>query len=84
MLRRLAERGLTRVLVEGGGLLAASLIGAGLVDRLVWHRAPVILGGDGRAAVAPLPLARLADAPRWRCVEREEVGDDLLETYRRA
>ena len=48
----LAERGITRVLVEGGGELAAALLRAGLVDRLAWFRAAAIMGGDGRAAIA--------------------------------
>ena len=41
----LAEAGLTRVLVEGGGQVAASLIRADVVDRIAWFHAP---GGDGR------------------------------------
>lgn len=84
MMRCLAERGLTRVLVEGGGRLAASLLAADLVDELVWHRAPLILGGEGRPAVAALPLERLAAVTRWRCMAREPAGDNLLETYRPA
>src|SRR5262249_62305226 len=39
-LRLLGERGLTRLLVEGGGRLAAALLRAGLVDRLGWVNAP--------------------------------------------
>src|SRR5581483_10336670 len=39
-LQALGARGLTRLLVEGGGTLAAALLAAGLVDRLVWLRAP--------------------------------------------
>jgi diaminohydroxyphosphoribosylaminopyrimidine deaminase/5-amino-6-(5-phosphoribosylamino)uracil reductase len=84
MLLRLAGRGLTRVLVEGGGRLAAALLAADLVDELVWHRAPIVLGGEGRPAVAALPLTPLAALPRWRCIAREQAGEDLLETYRRA
>ena len=37
----LGERGLTRLLVEGGGRLAAALLRAGLVDRLIWLHAPL-------------------------------------------
>ena len=50
----LGERGLTRLLVEGGGQLAASLLRAGLVDRLVWLHAPLLLGGDGVPSVDAL------------------------------
>src|ERR1019366_10657582 len=36
----LAQEGLTRVLVEGGGQVAASFIRADLVDRIAWFHAP--------------------------------------------
>jgi diaminohydroxyphosphoribosylaminopyrimidine deaminase/5-amino-6-(5-phosphoribosylamino)uracil reductase len=82
-LRALGERGLTRILVEGGGKLAASLFRAELVDRIVWFRAPLAIGGDGVPAIAAFGLDRLADAPRFRRSGLEACGDDVLETYRR-
>ncbi|HTZ37807.1 MAG TPA: bifunctional diaminohydroxyphosphoribosylaminopyrimidine deaminase/5-amino-6-(5-phosphoribosylamino)uracil reductase RibD [Stellaceae bacterium] len=82
-LRRLAGEGLTRLLVEGGGVLAAALLRAGLVDRLVWMRAPLALGGDGVPAVAALGLGALAAAPRFTLLASETVGGDLIETYAR-
>ena len=81
-LRLLGERGLTRLLVEGGGRLAASLLRAGLVDRLVWLHAPLLLGGDGVPAVQALGLGTLAEAPGFELVSSETVGPDLLSTYR--
>lgn len=83
-MQRLGARGLTRVLVEGGGTLAAALLAADLADRLVWHRAPLMLGGDGVAAVGPLALGRLAEAHRFARVDLAEAGGDLLEAYERA
>jgi diaminohydroxyphosphoribosylaminopyrimidine deaminase/5-amino-6-(5-phosphoribosylamino)uracil reductase len=79
----LGGRGLTRILVEGGGRLAASLLGAGLVDRLVWMRAPMTIGGDGIPAIAGLGLAELAAAPRFTLVSSETAGGDVIETFRR-
>ncbi|MFO1057011.1 MAG: dihydrofolate reductase family protein [Dongiaceae bacterium] len=83
-LARLGDRGLTRLLVEGGGRLAAALLRAGLVDRLAWFRAARVIGGDGRPAVGPLDPASLAAAPAFRRETVLAVGDDLLETYARA
>lgn len=77
----LGKRGLTRILVEGGGRLAASLVGAGLVDRIEWFRAPALVGGDGIAALGPLGLDRVADAPRFSRISRIDLGDDVLESY---
>jgi diaminohydroxyphosphoribosylaminopyrimidine deaminase/5-amino-6-(5-phosphoribosylamino)uracil reductase len=81
-LRLLGERGVTRLLVESGGRLAAALLLAGLVDRLAFLHAPLLLGGDGIPAVAALGLGALADAPRFDLLSRETVGPDLLSTYR--
>ncbi|HVH79009.1 MAG TPA: dihydrofolate reductase family protein, partial [Stellaceae bacterium] len=84
MLRRLGDEGLTRLLVEGGGQLAAALLRANLVDRLVWMRAPMVIGDDGIPAIAGLALDKLASAPRFALLSSETAGGDLIETYRRA
>ncbi len=80
-LRTLGSRGLTRVLVEGGGQLAAGLLRGGLVDRLAWFRAPSVMGGDGVAVAAAFGVDGLGQAPAFRRLAVVEVGDDLLETY---
>jgi diaminohydroxyphosphoribosylaminopyrimidine deaminase/5-amino-6-(5-phosphoribosylamino)uracil reductase len=83
MLRALGDKGLTRVMVEGGGGMGAALLRLGLVDRIAWFRAPILLGGEGVPAIAGLELAKLADAPAFERTGLETLGDDLLETYRR-
>lgn len=82
-LSALKRRGVSSVLVEGGGQVAASFLRAGVVDRLEWFRAPILLGGEGRPCVAALALARLADAPRFGRLAVEPCGDDLWERYER-
>lgn len=81
MFQALGEAGLTRVLVEGGGHLAACLIRADLVDRLRWFRAAGIMGGDGIPAVAAYGVDELAMMRRFRRVATGAVGDDVLESY---
>ena len=83
MIAALAERGLSRLFVEGGGQVAASFLRAGLVDRLEWFRAPILLGDEGRAGVGDLALTALAQAPRFRRFEVSQVGEDLWERYGR-
>jgi diaminohydroxyphosphoribosylaminopyrimidine deaminase/5-amino-6-(5-phosphoribosylamino)uracil reductase len=83
MLRALGDKGFTRVMVEGGGGMGAALLRLGLVDRIAWFRAPIVLGGEGIPAVAGLELAKLADAPAFERTSLETLGDDLLETYRK-
>jgi len=82
-LTALGEAGLTRVLVEGGGKLAAALLRAGLADRLIWLRAPGVLGGDGIPAAESFGIDRLADMPRFLRREVRPVGDDVMEVYSR-
>lgn len=79
----LGGRGLTRVLIEGGGQVAASFLKAGLVDRISSYRAGVILGGDSRSAVGGLEFARLGSAPRFRLVSARQLQGDTLETWQR-
>jgi diaminohydroxyphosphoribosylaminopyrimidine deaminase/5-amino-6-(5-phosphoribosylamino)uracil reductase len=83
-LRALAKAGLTRILAEGGGTLAAGLLKEDLVDRLAWFHAPGIMGGDGWPAAQPFGIATLARMPRFVPVARERWGDDMLSTFRKA
>lgn len=81
--RALGALGLTRVLVEGGGQVAASFLRAGLVDGISSYRAGLVLGADGRSAVGGLDFARLGSAPRFRLVSARQLQGDTLETWRR-
>lgn len=82
-LQELGSRGLTRVLCEGGGMLAASLLRAGLVDELLGYTAGLVLGGDARASVGPMEIEALAEAPRFQLVETRRIGADLFHRWRR-
>ncbi len=83
-MRALGQAGLTRVLAEGGGTLAAGLLRDNLVDRLAWFHAPGIMGGDGWPAAQAFGIAKLADMPRFVPMAQERWGDDMLTTFRKA
>ena len=83
-LQAIVRAGARSVLIEGGGQVAASFLKAGLVDRIEWFRAPILLGGEGRPCVATLAMAQLSDAPRFRRLAVEPLGPDLWERYERA
>lgn len=79
----LAGAGLTRVLCEGGGQLAAALLAADLVDDLAVFSAGLALGADGRPGVGGLGFDRLADAPRFSLLGSERIGPDALAIWTR-
>jgi diaminohydroxyphosphoribosylaminopyrimidine deaminase/5-amino-6-(5-phosphoribosylamino)uracil reductase len=81
VLAALAERGITRLMVEGGAGLAGSLLKAGLVDRLAWFQAPMVIGGDGKSAIGPLSFDRLAELPAFERIASEVLASDLGTTY---
>lgn len=83
-LAALGVAGLTRVFCEGGSALGASLMGAGLVDRLIVFSAGMALGAEGLPAVGALGLARLAEAPRFALEETRALGGDVMSVWQRA
>jgi diaminohydroxyphosphoribosylaminopyrimidine deaminase/5-amino-6-(5-phosphoribosylamino)uracil reductase len=83
-MRLLARLGLTRILAEGGGTLAAGLLRESLVDRLAWFHAPGIIGGDGWPAAQAFGVTTLAKMPRFTPVAQERWRDDMLSTFTRS
>ena len=72
------------LLVEGGAQTAASFLQAGMVDRLLLYRAPIIIGG-GLSGIGDIGLEKLAAAHgQWRRTDLRPLGQDVLEIYERA
>lgn len=73
------ERGVTRLLVEGGPTVHGAFVDAGTVDRVLAYVAPVILGGAGApSCVAGTGAARLAEALSLDGLTARPLGPDLL------
>lgn len=81
MLAILGKEGITRVFCEGGGALAASLLGSDLVDDLVVMSAGFALGAEGQPAIGALGLSALAEAKRFELVETRQLGADVLHKW---
>ena len=79
----LAKQGMTSVLIEAGGTLLASFLQAGLIDRLIWLRAGMVIGGDGRDAISALGLTDLEAGRGFRLYEKTTLGQDTLEIWER-
>jgi diaminohydroxyphosphoribosylaminopyrimidine deaminase/5-amino-6-(5-phosphoribosylamino)uracil reductase len=82
--RELGARGLTHVLVEGGGRVAAALLRENLVDRLLVFRAGLLMGGDGLPSVSAMGIDQPSAAPHFRLGQVARIGGDILETWTRA
>ncbi|MCC6501842.1 MAG: bifunctional diaminohydroxyphosphoribosylaminopyrimidine deaminase/5-amino-6-(5-phosphoribosylamino)uracil reductase RibD [Deltaproteobacteria bacterium] len=74
----LANRGVTSVLVEGGGKLAASLLKEKLIDALTVFYGPMIIGSEGLPMIACLGLKGLKGAPRFKSIVVKKAGDDII------
>lgn len=73
--------GVDHVLVEGGAQTASSFLRAGLVDRLLLYRAPILIG-SGRDALGDIGLGSLAEAHgKWTLTDARQLGSDRLEVY---
>lgn len=81
VLKQLGTRGITRVLCEGGGHLAAALIQAKLVDELVVFQAGLAIGSDGLPSLAGLGVDALDQAPRFRLDRVTRVGADVMQRW---
>ena len=82
-LRLLAAEGVTRILSEGGGTIAAALLRAGLVDDLVQFTAGLCIGAEGTPALGPLGLTALRGAPRFHLLYSRSIGPDTLSHWTR-
>jgi len=76
---KINSHGITRLLVEGGGAIAASLLSANLVDEIAWFRAPSVMGNDGIAAINGLGLEKLEKMSKFSRKSLTVLDDDCLE-----
>ena len=83
VLKLLAERGITRLMIEGGPILAAAFVAADLVDEAVLFQSRKVVGHDGIDALAGLPLTALTQSPHLVNVRSAALGVDSYEIFER-
>jgi diaminohydroxyphosphoribosylaminopyrimidine deaminase/5-amino-6-(5-phosphoribosylamino)uracil reductase len=81
VLRTLGEQGITRLLVEGGPTVAASLVTANLVDEALLFRSEKAIGNSGIDPLEGMPLEALTGRLVLR--NSEKLGADTLEGFAR-
>ncbi|WP_375413145.1 bifunctional diaminohydroxyphosphoribosylaminopyrimidine deaminase/5-amino-6-(5-phosphoribosylamino)uracil reductase RibD [uncultured Bradyrhizobium sp.] len=84
VLHALSEKGVTRLLVEGGSRVASSFAAAGLVDEMWLLRGVEAIGADGVPALDALPLSAITQSPGLKLHASEMLGRDSLTIYERA
>lgn len=78
-LRKLAERGINSILLEGGSRINGSMLDAGLIDRVAGFVAPILVGGqEAKSPIAGFGVDCVGDATRLRDVGWSTMGADLL------
>ena len=83
VLHALAEKGITRLMVEGGARVASSFVSADLVDEVWLLRGLEAIGAGGIAALDALPLTTITQSPGFRVRASESLGQDTLTIYER-
>jgi len=82
LLRRLFQRGIGSVLVEGGARTHAAFLAAGVADAVAVFLAPRLVGGASAPGAVAGAGFSLPSAPRLSDVAVERLGEDLLVTGR--
>jgi diaminohydroxyphosphoribosylaminopyrimidine deaminase/5-amino-6-(5-phosphoribosylamino)uracil reductase len=78
LLEALGARGVSSLLVEGGGRVHGAFLAARLVDDVVLFVAPKLIGQDGVPLAAVDGPARMADAWQLGAISTRRLGDDIL------
>jgi diaminohydroxyphosphoribosylaminopyrimidine deaminase/5-amino-6-(5-phosphoribosylamino)uracil reductase len=79
LLGLLGKRGITTILVEGGGMLLGDLFDHNLVDKVMVCIAPIVIGGEG--AISPVSgkgISSISEALRLHHVKITPRGDDIF------
>jgi diaminohydroxyphosphoribosylaminopyrimidine deaminase/5-amino-6-(5-phosphoribosylamino)uracil reductase len=80
-LQLLAQKGLTRILSEGGSTVAAAILKAGLVDELALFSGAVLIGGDGHPSLGALGVELLGSARRPSLSQFQRIGIDTYSLW---
>jgi diaminohydroxyphosphoribosylaminopyrimidine deaminase/5-amino-6-(5-phosphoribosylamino)uracil reductase len=80
VLKKMAERGMASVMIEGGAATAARALAEKAVDKICFFYAPKIVGGNGVSMIGGLGIRKMNRSRHVKNLEGEKVGQDLLVT----
>jgi len=79
LMKKLAEKDMVSILIEGGGEVNASALNSGIVDKMLFFIAPKLIGGN----IAPGPVGgkginNIKDSINLGSIEISKIGNDIL------
>lgn len=79
LIRKLGNKGISQVIIEGGGEVNASALEEGIVDKVILFYAPIIIGGKkSPSVVGGNGIKRLDKAIRINNVKVTQLGYDIM------
>lgn len=82
VIETLNKRGITRLLIESGSKVNTSFLQKGLVDKIYWFKAPVILGEGSKPAINSLNINSLEQKLSFSLEKHMTLDTDSLEIYK--
>jgi diaminohydroxyphosphoribosylaminopyrimidine deaminase/5-amino-6-(5-phosphoribosylamino)uracil reductase len=83
ILKKIANIGITRILIEGGSHIASSFINANLVDRIIWMQSDKAFSDDGVDAIAGHDLTQICENEPFKLDKEFNIENDLIREYER-
>ena len=83
MLAEMADRGINRVLCEGGGKLLTSLFKAGVIDEIYHFVGGLVIGNQGRSFVGEMQENKLSLLHNYELLRTRKMGADAMNHWRR-
>lgn len=77
VIEEITKRGITSVMVEAGAKLTTSFLECGLLDKVYWFRAPLVIGEEGLCVNEA--LTKLA---KFKQIEHIKLGNDTLDIFK--
>jgi diaminohydroxyphosphoribosylaminopyrimidine deaminase/5-amino-6-(5-phosphoribosylamino)uracil reductase len=79
--KKLPKLGINNLLVEGGSVVATEFLKAGLVDRLIWIKAPNIIGEDGIPALQGFDISKITGDFNFQITKTKTFDKDILTEF---
>ena len=83
IIKEISNLGYTRILVEGGAKLSASLLNKDLIDEINWFRASKIMGNNGINAISDINIENIDHLKKFKLINTKIIDNDQLSVYKK-